>query len=299
MQAMPDATPAQPDDAQQAAETAEGPEAILDTDVVEDDIPSQDTAARASKLGSDDPDILVEGPAGPPPGDPLEGVNIETFEVVQALDEALVEPVAHGYIKAVPRPVRKGIHNVVTNLDEPLVFLNFLLQFKPVQALKTAGRFAVNSTIGIGGLIDVARKKPFNRPHVRNNLGHTLAYYGVGPGPYLYLPLIGSTTLRDFTGQMAQIPVLPVVVGKPFNDPLYVIPKATISALDERVEDDERIQKIRAESSNPYSDYRSYYFRKREAELEVIKGLRADANVPAFAEDEVPAVMPEPEKVPD
>ncbi|MCX7864628.1 MAG: VacJ family lipoprotein, partial [Novosphingobium sp.] len=84
-------------------------------------------------------DIIVEAQIGPPPGDPLESVNVQTFEVVQAIDKALVEPVARGYIAAFPKPVRNGIHNVVTNLDEPIVFLSFLLQMKPVQAFKTLG----------------------------------------------------------------------------------------------------------------------------------------------------------------
>lgn len=236
---------------------------------------------------TDREDILVEGEVGPPPGDPLENVNVQTFEVVQAVDKALVEPVAHGYIKLVPKPMRDGIHNVVTNLDEPIVFLSFLLQLKPLKALATVGRFAINSTLGLGGLIDVAKRKPFNAPHVRNGFGHTLAYYGVKPGPFLYLPLIGSTTVRDFIGQMAQIPVLPFVIGKPFNRPAYVIPKVTISAIDDRTQDDERIQQIRAQSSNPYVNYRSYYLRKRQAELDVIKGLRDNAEVQVF-DDELP-----------
>ena len=267
---LPDATPNQTDDVGETS--ADNPEG------------EPDAAAERAKGKAGGREILVEGEIGPPPGDPLQGVNQETFEVVQAVDEALVEPVTHGYMKIFPKPVRKGIHNVVTNLDEPIVFLSFLLQLKPIQAIKTAGRFGINSTLGLGGLIDVAKKKPFNRPHVRNGFGHTLAYYGVGSGPYLYLPLIGSTTLRDFAGQMAQIPVLPLAVGKPFNTPAYVIPKVTISALDDRAQDDERIQTIRSESSNPYADYRSYYLRKRQAELDVIKGLREDAQVPALEE---------------
>jgi phospholipid-binding lipoprotein MlaA len=230
-------------------------------------------------------DILVEGEVGPPPEDPLANVNEQTFEVVQAVDKALVEPVTHGYMAVFPKPVRQGIHNVITNLDEPIAALSFLLQFKPLEALKTLGRFAINSTIGLAGLIDVAKNKPFNRPHIRNGFGHTLAYYGIGPGPFLYLPIVGSTTLRDLIGQLAQIPVLPLAVGKPFNRPYYVVPKFLLTGIDERAQDDERIQKIRAESSNPYADYRSYYLRKRQAELDVIKGLREDSEVPVFDDE--------------
>jgi len=250
--------------------------------------PDEPVAVAGAK-DSDRKEIVVQAETGPPPGDPLQNVNIQTFEVVQAVDKALVAPVTHGYMKVVPKPMRDGIHNVVTNLDEPIVFLSFLLQLKPIQALKTVGRFGINSTIGLAGLFDVAKKKPFNRPHVPNGFGYTLAYYGVKPGPFLYLPLIGSTTVRDLFGKLAELPVLPFAIGKPLNDPAYVIPKATISAIDDRAQDDERLRKIHDESSNPYAVYRSYYLRKRQAEVDVLKGLRDNADVPVF-EDEVPDI---------
>src|SRR3546814_1283739 len=76
-------------------------------------------------------------------------------------------------------------------------FLNFLLQFKIGKAAETLGRFAVNTTFGVGGLFDVAKTMPFNLPYRRNGFANTLGFYGVEPGPYFYLPLIGSTTLRS------------------------------------------------------------------------------------------------------
>lgn len=249
--------------------------------------------AEADQKNADRKDIRVEGKAGPPPGDPLENVNVQTFEVVQAVDKALVEPVTRGYIKVLPKPMRDGLHNVVTNLDEPIVFLSFLLQLKPLKALATVSRFAVNSTIGLGGLIDAAKRKPFNHPHQRNGLGHTLAYYGVKRGPFLYLPLIGSTTVRDLFGTLAAMPVLPLTIGKPFNNLAYVIPKSTLSAIDDRAQDDERLTKIHTESSNPYAAYRSYYLRKRQAEVDMIRGLRDNAEVPVF-EDESPDIEDAP-----
>ena len=290
MQPRPELVPAPlPDGALQPR--GEDPVSVVDASTDDQSAPAgEDRREQARRK-----EILVEGEVGETPGDPLETVNAQTFEVVQAIDKALVEPVAHGYMAIFPKPVRDGIHNAVTNLDEPFVFLSFLLQFKPVQALKTLGRFVVNSTIGLGGLIDVAKNKPFNRPYVKNGFGHTLAYYGVGPGPFLYLPLIGSTTLRDFVGTLAQMPVLPLTFGKPFNDPLYIFPKATVTAIDDRAQDDERIQQFRTQSSNPYANYRSYYLRRRQAEVDVLKGLREDADVPMF--DDLPAdveAKPEP-----
>ncbi len=109
-------------------------------------------------------------------------------------------PVAKAYKKSLPKPVRSGIRNFLNNLGEPIVFLNYLLQLKPGKAFETLGRFAINSTIGIGGLVDVAKKEPFNLPHRRNGFANTLGYYGVDSGSYLYLPIIGATTVRDLVG---------------------------------------------------------------------------------------------------
>ena len=91
---------------------------------------------------------------------------------------------------------------MLTNLSEPITFANDLLQLRPKRALKTLVRFLINSTIGLAGVFDIAKRKPFNIEYHYNTLGSTLGYYGVGPGPFLFLPLgspIGSgpTTLRD------------------------------------------------------------------------------------------------------
>src|SRR3546814_2446438 len=90
-----------------------------------------------------------------------------------------------------------GLGNALRNISEPVNFLNFLLQFKIGKAAETLGRFVVNTTFGVGGLVDVAKTKPFNLPYRRNGFANTLGFYGVEPGPYFYLPLVGPTTLRD------------------------------------------------------------------------------------------------------
>ena len=90
-------------------------------------------------------DIVVTGRDGPPPGDPLEKINAKSFEAVQSVDKAVVEPIAKGYNKGLPRPVRKGLRNFFTNLGEPVVAVAYLVQFKPGKAFETAGRFGVKS----------------------------------------------------------------------------------------------------------------------------------------------------------
>lgn len=234
-------------------------------------VPAPPPLPSAEQPKDDVKEIVVTGREGPPPGDPLATINTKSFEAIQAVDNALVGPVARGYKKGIPRPIRSGIRNVLNNLDEPVVFINYLLQLKPGKAAETLGRFAINSTIGAAGLFDVAKKKPFNLPRRPNGFAYTLGYYGVKPGPYLYLPLIGSTTVRDLFGRTLDLALLPTVVGKPFNKPAYVIPASTLSALDDRAEFEDDLQKIR-ESDHPYSSMRSYYLEKRAAEIEALHG---------------------------
>ncbi|MCE3590054.1 VacJ family lipoprotein, partial [Escherichia coli] len=102
-----------------------------------------------------------------------------------------------------------GIRNFFNNLSEPVSFLNFMLQIKPGRAAETVARFAVNTTVGVGGVIDVARRKPFRRPRRPNGFANTLGFYGVKPGPFLFLPLIGPTTVRDLVGLSIDRMVLP------------------------------------------------------------------------------------------
>ena len=119
------------------------------------------------------------------PGDPFETFNRSTYGFSMAVDKAILRPVALGYRQVVPRPARDGVRNVLSNIGEPLVFVNDLLQLKIGRAGKTLGRFVINSTLGLGGLFDNAKRRPFNLPHHNNSLGDTLGFYGVGPGPYL------------------------------------------------------------------------------------------------------------------
>ena len=235
--------------------------------------------------------IVVTGENVNPMKDPLEEVNIEAFEITQEIDQALVEPIAEVYEEDIPSPIRKGLRNFLRNLMEPVNALNYLLQLKPGKALETVGRFAINTTVGVGGLFDVAKKEPFNLPYRRNGFGNTLGYYGVGPGPFLVLPLIGATTVRDLFGSTLDQAVLPFAVGKPFNTPYYVIPAYTINSLEFRIEFDERIDNIR-DSDDPYYALRESYLCNREADIAALK------NRPPPRDCSIEAIMrgPEPEE---
>lgn len=217
-------------------------------------------------------DIVVTGESRPPPGDPMEKVNEKSFEAVQAVDKAVVGPMAETYKQAVPSPVRSGLRNFLSNLGEPVNALNFLLQLKPGKAAETVGRFAINSTVGVAGIVDVAKRKPFNLPRRTNGFANTMGYYGVGPGPYFYLPLVGPTTLRDALGDGLDRLVLPIAVGSPFNNPAYVIPAKVIDSLDGRAEYEAEVKQIRAQS-DPYAAVRDVYLCRRQAEIDTLRGL--------------------------
>ena len=222
--------------------------------------------------------IVVTANQGPPKGDPIAVVNEVSFGAVQSVDKAIIAPVAYGYRDGLPAPIRDGLHNVLNNLDEPIVFVNFLLQFKIGKAAETVGRFAINSTIGVAGLFDVAKKSPINLPRRPNGLADTLGYYGVGPGPYLFLPVFGSTTVRDLLGRVVDLSLLPAAVGKPFTNPIVSAAKGTLSSIDDRVENDVILTRVQ-ESGNPYAAMREYYLKQRQAEIDVLKGKRSDANI--------------------
>ena len=232
--------------------------------------------------------IVVTGEGADPLKDPLENVNIQAYELTRDIDKAFVEPIADVYEEDLPSPIRKGLRNFLRNLMEPVNALNYLLQLKPGKALETVGRFAINTTVGVAGLFDVAKKEPFNLPYRRNGFANTLGYYGVGPGPFLVLPLVGATTLRDLLGSGIDQSILPFAVGKPFNTPYYAIPAYTVNSLEFRIEFDERIGQIN-DSDDPYYALRESYLCNREADIAALK------NQPPPRDCSIEAIMRGPE----
>lgn len=225
------------------------------------------TPPPAKPAVPEDPNVIVVTGQGAPPGDPAAAVNEVSFEAVQAVDKAFVEPIAMGYAKAAPKPLRQGVHNALNNLSEPINFVNSLLQLKIGKAFKALGRFGINSTVGVVGLIDVAKRKPFKLPYERNGFANTLGYYGIGAGPYMYLPLIGPTSARDLVGRVLDLSLVPGVVGKPFSSPAYALGTGVARSLDDRVELDDFLRRLRSECTNPYAAERGYYLAVREAEI--------------------------------
>jgi phospholipid-binding lipoprotein MlaA len=149
--------------------------------------------------------------------------------------------------------------------------LNFLLQGKLGKTFETLARLAINSTLGLGGLIDIAAKPGIGLPYRRNGLANTLGFYGVGPGAYLYLPVTGATTVRDLFGSTLDQALLPLAVGRPFNRPAYAAGYFVINGLDQRLAFDEELAMIAA-SDDPYTLRRETYLARRAREIAALKG---------------------------
>lgn len=150
----------------------------------------------------------LDGPAAP--NDPLERYNRAMYKFNDKFDTYLLKPVAQGYDAITPAPVQKGISNFFSNLDDVLVIVNDLFQFKFKQAASDTGRFLINSTLGLLGLIDWASDMGLEKHN--EDFGQTLGHWGVPSGPYFILPFLGSSTIRDTAG---------FAVDESYFDPIY------------------------------------------------------------------------------
>lgn len=142
--------------------------------------------------------LLLAGCATAPAGDPrdpLEPFNRDVDSVNRELDQAALKPAAKAYERVLPGLVRAGVSNFFANLGDPWSAVNSLLQLKPGDAAQNTMRFAVNTFFGLGGVLDIATDAGIDRH--KEDFGGTLAHWGVPPGPYVVLPIIGPSTLRD------------------------------------------------------------------------------------------------------
>jgi len=129
------------------------------------------------------------------PKDPWEGFNRKSYAFNEKLDEVVLKPVAQGYVKVVPAFAREGVNNFFDNLDDIGTTLNNFLQGKPREGASDLGRFVVNTFLGVFGLWDIATPMGLEKHY--EDFGQTLGVWGVQPGPYLVLPLLGPSTARD------------------------------------------------------------------------------------------------------
>jgi phospholipid-binding lipoprotein MlaA len=222
--------------------------------------------------------------AGTNPVDPYERFNRHIFVFNERLDHAVVAPVAHGYVAIMPRPARDCIGNAFANLGEIGNFVNATLQGRPRDMGIDAGRFAVNSTAGLLGCIDVARRWGWERN--RQDFGLTLGKWGVPDGPYFVLPFLGPRSLRDAIGE----------IPDHFTDPAtYVTPVADAYATDVLYFIDRRAQLFDGSALIEEAALDHYAF-LRDAYLQRRRNRVWDGNPPPLPEDEDPGDSPPPAK---
>ena len=178
--------------------------------------------------------------------DPLEGINRAVFGFNNVADKVILEPVAKGY-KKLPSPIQSGIGNFINNLKLPLVALNQLLQGQGKNAAESTGRFLVNSTVGVFGLIDVA--DDFGLEQKEEDFGQTLATWGVGDGFYVVLPLFGPSNLRDTTGMVMTMMTDPINYYAAREGESWAIPVRTAAnAVDQRSQIIDEVNALRDNS---------------------------------------------------
>ncbi|WP_394174885.1 MlaA family lipoprotein [Thalassotalea litorea] len=186
--------------------------------------------------------------------DPLEPVNraIWTFNWDYA-DKYVLKPASKTYVTYVPRPLRTGVYNIVLNINEPFSAVNSLLQLKVNRAAQTTGRFVLNSTVGLLGFFDVASYAGLDRQE--EEFGEVLGYYGVPDGPYLMLPLLGPSSVRDETGDLIDGLYWPMAVIDFWPN----VARYMIIGLETRAQLEEQ-EALLEDSSDPYEFVKTVYF---------------------------------------
>lgn len=230
--------------------------------------------------------IIVTGCATQANRDPLEGVNRGIYKFNDVSDKLVFKPVASVYKAVTPSPVRTGVNNFFNNIGTVISSINNLLQFKFSNAFTEAGRFVINSTFGLAGLIDVAGMD--NVPVHKEDFGQTLGYWGAGNGPYLVLPILGPSSVRDTTG---------LVVDTLAFDPITYIDQADtrnivrgVQLLNARTQFLDVKDLVDNASLDPYAFTRDAYLQRRDTLVKdgVVTAPTNDGFEPAD-EDKSPA----------
>lgn len=207
--------------------------------------------------------FMLTGCASMANNDPLEGLNRGIYKFNDVTDKAVIKPVAGAYKAVIPGTLRKGVNNFFTNLGTLVSAINDLLQFKFDKAFTGVGRFTINSTFGIAGLIDFASMDGIEQRN--EDFGQTMGYWGVGNGAYLVLPFLGPSTLRDTAG---------LVVDSVAFDPIsYIDEPETRNSLLVTKFIDKRAQLLPASdlldeaALDPYTFMRDAYLQRRANQI--------------------------------
>lgn len=194
--------------------------------------------------------------------DPWESMNRSVFEFNQVVDKVAIKPAAQAYVAVVPGLVRTGVGNFLGNLGDVWSMANSALQLKGQAAAETLMRVSVNTFLGLGGVLDVATEMRLEKR--KEDFGQTLGYWGVKPGPYLVLPLLGPSTLRDTVA-------LPLDMkgdaSQQFSDEATRNALTVTRVLDARSRYLQTLDVVMAASLDPYSFVRDGFLQKRENDI--------------------------------
>ncbi len=197
--------------------------------------------------------------------DPFEPINRAIFSFNNAADRIVLEPVAKGY-KKLPSPVQSGVSNFLSNLRTPLVVVNQILQGQGENAIQSSGRFAINSTVGLFGLFDVADK--IGLEEKEEDFGQTLATWGIGDGFYIVLPLFGPSNMRDTSGMILTMVTDPINAYAVTEGEAWLVPMRTAAnAVDQRSKIIDEVNALRDNSIDYYAAVRSSYYQNRKAAI--------------------------------
>lgn len=197
--------------------------------------------------------------------DPWEKTNRDVFDFDVRLDQAVARPLAKGYRAVLPDPVRDGIHNALNNLNSPVVLANDVLQGDGDKAVNTTGRLLINSTVGLGGLIDVASK--LGIPDHDNDFGITLGKSGVAEGSYLVLPFAGPKPPRDLLGTAVDQAFDPLTYVRFHGRDTWMVVRYGIGILDARASTLDQVETIERTSIDFYATTRNLYRQSRNAKI--------------------------------
>jgi phospholipid-binding lipoprotein MlaA len=212
------------------------------------------------------------------PNDPYEGLNRFFFEVNDALDGVILRPIAIAYRTVVPEYGRQRVRNVLQNVDSPVIFVNDVLQGEGDRAGTTFMRFIVNTTIGVGGIWDVATE--WGLPHHDEDFGQTLAVWGLEEGPYFYLPLLGPSNPRDSVGRVVDMGFDPLTYVQWGDDNEWIpVARFGLNIIDVRSRNIETLDEIERNSVDYYASVRSLY---RQVRNDAIRNGELGSDLPDF-----------------
>ena len=200
--------------------------------------------------------------------DPFESFNRKIFVFNNVVDKIIILPVARGYRKIMPKPIRNSINNFLDNLSTPFSVINSVIQGDGTNAMASFSSFLINSTIGVVGIFDIAGKK--NIKYQKEDFGQSFGKYGATPGPYLIIPLIGPNNIRDFSGFAITKFIDPLSInGLKLGDDLLndteLFSLAVINVINTRESLIDIIDDVNKNSFDQYATIRSAYSQRRNS----------------------------------